>query len=340
MTEPVLQVEDLVKHFPVGSGLRRSEREVVRAVDGLSLSVAPGQVHGLVGESGSGKTTVGRCVVRLERPTSGRILLAGRDIAQLSGRQLRPLRRKMHIVFQDPYSSINPRMKIGAVVGEPLRLHQVADGSERDDRVDEMLRRVGLRPDLRHRFPHELSGGQRQRVGLARALVVGPALLVADEPVSALDVSVQASILNLIADLQHELQFSCLFITHDLSVVEHVSDRISVMYLGKVVETADRQQLFTDPQHPYTQALLSAAPVPDPTVQRSRQRVVLGGDPPSPIDPPAGCPFHPRCPVAEDRCRTEVPFLRQVTGPGHQVACHLVDPVRGAPRINAGSSAA
>jgi len=239
----------------------------------------------------------------------------------------------MHVVFQDPYSSLNPRMNIGAVVGEPLRLHKVAAGSERSDRIEEMLRLVGLRPELRHRFPHELSGGQRQRVGLARALILRPALLVADEPVSALDVSVQASILNLIAELQSELGFSCLFITHDLSVVEHVSDQIAVMYLGKIVEKTSREQLFADPQHPYTQALLSAAPVPDPLLQRSRQRIVLAGDPPSPIHPPPGCPFHPRCPLAQDRCRTEIPVLREVTGPGHAVACHLVDAELCAPHI-------
>ncbi len=333
MSENVLQVEDLVKHFTVGSGLRKSS-EAVRAVDGVSLQIAPGQVLGLVGESGSGKTTVGRCVVRLIAPTSGSVRLQGRELVGLGARELRPLRRQMHIVFQDPYSSLNPRMTVGQVVSEPLRLHKVASGDERTDRVDDMLRQVGLRTDLRHRFPHELSGGQRQRVGLARALVLRPALLVADEPVSALDVSVQASILNLVSELQSELGFSCLFITHDLTVVEHVSDQIAVMYLGKIVEMSSREQLFADPQHPYTQALLSAAPLPDPAVQRTLHRVVLAGDPPSPIDPPPGCPFHPRCPVAQDRCRVEVPVLHEVTGPGHAVACHLVDPEHGAPRID------
>ncbi len=340
MTAAVLQVQDLVKYFATGSGLRRSS-DVVRAVDGVSLRIDEGQVLGLVGESGSGKSTVGRCVVGLIPPTSGSVRLQGSELVGLRPRQLRPLRRQMHIVFQDPYSSLNPRMTIGQVVGEPLRLHKVARGSEHSDRVEEMLRLVGLRPDLRHRYPHELSGGQRQRVGLARALVLRPALLVADEPVSALDVSVQASILNLVGELQADLGFSCLFITHDLSVVEHVSDAIAVMYLGKIVELTSRERLFAEPQHPYTQALLSAAPVPDPPAQRSRRRVVLGGDPPSPIDPPSGCPFHPRCPLAQDRCRVEVPVLQDVTGPGHAVACHLVDPVHGAPRIEqAGAGAA
>ncbi|GAC1537241.1 MAG: dipeptide ABC transporter ATP-binding protein [Acidimicrobiales bacterium] len=333
MSGPVLEVTDLVKHFNTGSGLRLSA-EVVRAVDGVTLQIGPGEVLGLVGESGSGKTTLGRSVVGLTPPTSGSIRLLGAELVGLSPRRLRPHRRQMHIVFQDPYSSLNPRMTIGQVINEPLRLHKVATGSEREDRIDDILRRVGLRPDLRHRFPHELSGGQRQRVGLARALVLRPALLVADEPVSALDVSVQAAILNLVGELQDQLGFSCLFITHDLSVVEHVSDRIAVMYLGKIVESSSREQLFADPQHPYTQALLSAAPVPDPVLQRSRRRVVLAGDPPSPIDPPSGCPFHPRCPLAVERCHTEVPVLREVTGVGHAVACHLVDPIHGAPRID------
>ena len=330
--DPVLQVTDLVKHFPVGRALRRSS-EVVRAVDGVSLRIGSGQVLGLVGESGSGKSTVGRCIVGLIAPTAGSVRLQGRELVGLTSRQLRPLRRQMHIVFQDPYSSINPRMNIGAVVAEPLRLHHVGAGTERSDRVDDMMRRVGLRPELRHRFPHELSGGQRQRVGLARALILRPALLVADEPVSALDVSVQASILNLIAELQSDLGFSCLFITHDLSVVEHVSDRIAVMYLGKIVEVTSREQLFSDPQHPYTQALLSAAPLPDPQAQRARQRVRLEGDPPSSIDPPAGCPFHPRCPVVQQRCLTESPVLREVTGRGHAVSCHLVDERSGGPSL-------
>jgi oligopeptide transport system ATP-binding protein len=334
MTTPVLEVTDLVKHFSAGSGLGRGGG-TVRAVDGVSLTIGKGEILGLVGESGSGKSTVGRCITRLLDPTSGSIKLLGQEIATLSRRQMRPLRREVHMVFQDPYSSLNPRMTVGQVVGEPLRLHGVASGAALTTRVAEMVERTGLRPELVDRYPHELSGGQRQRVGLARALALEPALLVADEPVSALDVSVQASILNLITDLQRDMGFSCLFITHDLSVVEFVSDAIAVMYLGKVVETTGRQELFADPQHPYTQSLLGAAPLPDPDAQRARTRVVLHGDMPSPLDPPPGCSFHTRCPVAVDRCRTDEPALVGVTSPGHPVACHLVDRVTGRPDITA-----
>ena len=332
MTTPVLEVTDLVKHFSAGSALGRGGG-VVRAVDGVSLTIGKGEILGLVGESGSGKSTVGRCITRLLDPTSGSVKLLGEEIATLSRRQMRPLRREVHMVFQDPYSSLNPRMTVGQVVGEPLRLHGVASGAALTKRVAEMVERTGLRPELVDRYPHELSGGQRQRVGLARALALEPALLVADEPVSALDVSVQASILNLITDLQRDMGFSCLFITHDLSVVEFVSDAIAVMYLGKVVETADRQALFADPQHPYTQSLLGAAPLPDPDAQRARTRVVLHGDMPSPLDPPPGCSFHTRCPVAVERCRTDEPPLVGVTSPDHPVACHRVDPVTGRPDI-------
>jgi oligopeptide transport system ATP-binding protein len=317
VSEPVLEVTDLVKHY------RTSGRQVVRAVDGVSLAIGQGEVLGLVGESGSGKSTVAKCVLRLAGPTAGTVRIAGRDITHLSRRALRPVRRDVHIVFQDPYSSLNPRMTVGQIVGEPLRQHRLARGRAAQDRVATMLERVGLRAELRHRHPHELSGGQRQRVGLARALILEPKLVVADEPVSALDVSVQASVLNLVADLQRDMGFSCLFITHDLSVVEFLADRIAVMYLGKIVETGPREQIFADPRHPYTQALLSAAPVPDPAIQRSRQRIVLGGDPPSPTYPPAGCHFHTRCPVAIDRCRLDPPAL---LGVGHATACHLVTP--------------
>jgi oligopeptide transport system ATP-binding protein len=336
MSDATLEVVDLRKEFPVGGGLARGGG-VVHAVAGVSFSVAPGEVVGLVGESGSGKSTVGNCVLRLLEPTAGTIRLKGTDITHLSRRALRPLRREMHMVFQDPYSSLNPRMTNGAIVGEPLRLHGLArtrDGLE--SRVAELFDQVGLNPDLRHRYPHELSGGQRQRVGLARALSVGPSLLIADEPVSALDVSVQASILNLLSDLQDELGFSCLFITHDLSIVEYFCDRVAVMYLGRIVEMGTREEIFARPQHPYTQALLSAAAVPDPQVQRSRSRIVLEGDLPSPIDPPSGCAFRTRCPLAYEslpRSEEEVPELRDVSGTGHLVACHLGRRGRDVPRI-------
>ncbi|HZD72491.1 MAG TPA: oligopeptide/dipeptide ABC transporter ATP-binding protein [Actinomycetota bacterium] len=318
MAEVVLEVEDLTKHFTVRG------RGVVRAVDGVSFSLHEGEVLGLVGESGSGKSTVGRCVTRLLQPTGGSVRLKGRDITHLSQRKLRPLRREMHIVFQDPSSSLNPRMTVGDIIGEPLRRHGLARGATLHDRVAELVGEVGLRPELTGRYPHELSGGQRQRVGLARALSVEPSLLVADEPTSALDVSVQASILNLLADVQRRRRFACLFITHDLAVVEFIANRVAVMYLGTLAEVAPREELFRAPKHPYSQALLSAAPVPDPVTQRQRRRVVLTGDLPSPLHPPSGCRFHTRCPLADERSRTEVPALRDVTGNGHLVACHQV----------------
>jgi peptide/nickel transport system ATP-binding protein len=332
---PVLEVEDLVKHFALGRGIAKGGR-VVHAVDGVSFSIAPGEVVGLVGESGSGKTTVGYCVNRLLEPTAGTIRLDGSDITHLSRRELRPYRRSMHIVFQDPYSSLNPRMTCGQIIGEPIRLHGIARGKQLDQRVAELFDSVGLRPELRYRYPHELSGGQRQRVGLARALSVSPSLLIADEPVSALDVSVQASVLNLLRELQQDMGFSCLFISHDLATVEYLCDRVAVMYLGKIVEVAAREELFARPQHPYTQALLSAAVVPDPALQRSRTRVVLEGDIPSPISPPSGCRFRTRCPLESEsapRSTEEEPPLVDVTGRGHLVACHLVARGREAPRI-------
>jgi oligopeptide transport system ATP-binding protein len=326
---PVLEVEGLVKHYP---GKRR---QVVHAVDGVSFTLGRGEILGLVGESGSGKSTVANCVLRLIQPTAGTIRLKGVDITNLSRRRMRPLRRELHMVFQDPYSSLNPRMTCGDIAGEPLRLHGIARGREADRRVEAVFDSVGLRSELRFRYPHELSGGQRQRVGLARSLILHPSVLVADEPVSALDVSVQASILNLLRDLQRDMGFSCLFITHDLATVEFLCDRVAVMYLGEIVEAASRAELFKRPQHPYTQALLSAAVVPDPQLQRERRRVVLEGDIPSPLDPPSGCRFHTRCPLHDrsaPRSDEETPQLREFA-PGHLVACHLVAPAAPAPRL-------
>jgi peptide/nickel transport system ATP-binding protein/oligopeptide transport system ATP-binding protein len=323
VTGPVLEVDGLVKHFPV-RGL--GAKSVVHAVDGVSFTIGRGELLGLVGESGSGKSTVANCVMRLATPTAGTIRLNGVDITHLSRRALRPLRRSMHMVFQDPYSSLDPRMTCAQIVGEPLDVQGLARGRDLDVRVAQLFDRVGLRDELRFRYPHELSGGQRQRVGLARALAVSPELLVADEPVSALDVSVQASILNLLRDLQEELGFSCLFITHDLATVEYLCDRVAVMYLGQIVEVAPTRDLFADPRHPYTQSLLSAGVVPDPEVQRRRTRVVLEGDLPSPLEPPSGCRFRTRCPLeprSAPQSHDEEPPLVDV-GDGHLVACHLV----------------
>ncbi|WP_419998989.1 ABC transporter ATP-binding protein [Streptomyces boninensis] len=314
---PVLELDGLVRHFPGAAG-------TVRAADGVSLTVGRGEVVGLVGESGSGKSTVGRCAVRLDDPTGGTVRINGTDVTRLSRRALRPLRKDFHIVFQDPSSSLDPRMTVGRIVAEPLRLHGLARGDAARARVGELLGQVGLRPEHAERHPHELSGGQRQRISLARALATGPRLLIADEPTSALDVSVQAAVLNLLADLQRERGFGCLFITHDLAAVEFLADRIAVMYLGLIVEQAPAAELFADPKHPYTQALLSAAPVPDPGEQRARERIVLSGDLPSPLAPPSGCRFHTRCPLAVDRCRTEEPALRTLPGGGREVSCHLV----------------
>ena len=331
---PVLEVDGLVKHFRAGSELRGGDGKV-HAVDGVSLRLAEGELLGLVGESGSGKSTVGNCIARLEEPTEGTIRIRGVDVTHLSRRQMRPIRRDVHMVFQDPYSSLNPRMTCGQIVGEPLRLHHLARGRELDARVAELFEQVGLRRELRHRYPHELSGGQRQRVGLARALSVSPSLLIADEPVSALDVSVQAAILNLLRDLQASMGFSCLFITHDLATVEFLCDRVAVMYLGKIVEEAPTAELFAAPKHPYTQALLSAAVAPDPDAQRARTRIVLTGDIPSPLDPPSGCRFRTRCPLAAEsapRSVEEEPPLRLVA-PRHLVACHLVEPGGAAPAL-------
>jgi oligopeptide/dipeptide ABC transporter ATP-binding protein len=322
MTPSVLEIVDVVKHFGA-----------VRAVDGVSLAVGPGEVVGLVGESGSGKTTLGRCVTRLVAVTSGDVRINGTDIARLPRRLLRPVRRYFNIVFQDPSSSLNPRMTVADIVSEPLRLHRIGTTASRRDRTVALLDQVGLDATLGRRYPHELSGGQRQRVSLARALSAGPSLLVADEPTSALDVSVQASVLNLIGRLQADLGFACLFITHDLASVEFLAQRVAVMYLGVLVEVASRSELFATPRHPYTQALLSAAPIPDPPAQRTRRRIVLGGDIPSPVDPPSGCRFHTRCPVAVEECAVKVPPLRPVGPSGALVACHLVDDDGSGPRL-------
>ena len=333
--QPVLEVVDLKKYFPVGNELLPAHRGTVYAVDGVSFSLATGEILGLVGESGSGKSTVANCILRLVEPTAGVIRLKGQDITHLSRREMRPLRRELHMVFQDPYSSLNPRMTCGQIVGEPLRLHKLARRRDVDARVRATFDLVGLRPELRYRYPHELSGGQRQRVGLARSLILNPSVLIADEPVSALDVSVQASILNLLRDLQRDLGFSCLFITHDLATVEFLCDRVAVMYLGQIVELATRAELFLHPRHPYTQALLAAAVVPDPELQRSRTRVVLEGDIPSPMAPPSGCRFRTRCPLepqSKPRSHEEEPPLREIER-GHFVACHLVSPAGEAPQL-------
>jgi len=318
--EPIIAVEGLKKHFPVKKGLLRRTTGHVYAVDGVSFSVGEGETLGLVGESGCGKSTVARTVLRLVEPTSGTIRLNGHDITRLGKAALRPHRRQMQIIFQDPFSSLNPRMSAGDIVGEPLQVHGIAHGKDKEERVAALFDQVGLRRLQMRSFPHEFSGGQRQRICIARALALNPKLIIGDEPVSALDVSIQAQVINLMMDLQREKNLSYLFIAHDLAVVEHISHRIAVMYLGKIVEIADKRALFTHPQHPYTEALLSAVPVPDP--EAAKKRIILKGDVPSPIDPPSGCRFHTRCPYAFARCSQEEPEMREIL-PGHNVACHL-----------------
>jgi len=319
-TPPVLEVKGLTKHFPVRSGLLGRTVGQVQAVDDVNFSIRKGETLGLVGESGSGKSTVGKAVLRLYDVTAGQVFLQGEDITQLSGGALRDARRRMQMVFQDPYASLNPRLSIGKVITEPLENFDALPKAQRLEHAAQLLDRVGLRREALIRYPHEFSGGQRQRLGVARALALNPSLIVADEPVSALDVSVQAQVLNLLIRLQKELDLAYLFISHDLAVVEHISHRVAVMYLGTLVEVAEKKQLFDKPTHPYTEALLSAVPVPDPTAKR--RGIILKGDIPSPINPPKGCRFHTRCPYAEDRCRSEVPQLRQIEA-GHAVACHL-----------------
>jgi oligopeptide/dipeptide ABC transporter ATP-binding protein len=320
----LLEIRDLRKHYPVRSGLLGRAREHVKAIDGVSLDVEDGETVGLVGESGCGKTTLGRCLVRLIEPTSGSIIFQGRELSALSAAAMREMRRRMQVIFQDPYASLNPRMRVGEIIGEGLRIHELAGRRERKARVVELLQRVGLRAEHYGRYPHEFSGGQRQRIGIARALAVNANFIVADEPVSALDVSIQVQILNMMLDLQQELGLTYLFISHDLRVVEHVSDRVAVMYLGTIVELAPAAELHRDARHPYTRALLSAVPMPDPA--RRGERIVLQGDVPSPINPPPGCSFHPRCPFAERRCTQVEPQL-EFDGT-HAVACHVFGPRR------------
>jgi oligopeptide transport system ATP-binding protein len=325
-TDAILRVEHLRMYFPIRRGVLQRRVGWVQAVDDVTFEVAKGETLGLVGESGCGKSTVGRAILRLYRPTDGRVLFEGRDLADANPREMRRLRRHMQIIFQDPYASLDSRLTVGSIVAEPLEIHHVGSARDRRERVDELLRLVGLDPTVAGRFPHEFSGGQRQRIGIARAIALNPSFIVCDEPISALDVSIQAQVVNLLQRLQEELDLTYLFIAHDLSVVRHLSDRVAVMYLGKIVEITTRDALYGRPLHPYTMALLSAVPIPDPVAERRRRRLILTGDVPSPADPPAGCRFHTRCPFAADRCRTEEPALRQAEQ-GHTVACHFWDEI-------------
>ena len=320
---PLLKVEDLVKYFPVKGGLFSREVDRVHAVDGVSFAMAKGETLGLVGESGCGKSTTGRCILHLIEPTSGAVWFEGQNVTALDREGRRALCRDMQIIFQDPYASLDPRMTVGAIVGEALVIHNLTKTQgEYRERIVELLETVGLNPDYIRRYPHEFSGGQRQRIGIARALAVSPKLIVCDEPVSALDVSIQAQVINLLEDLQQKFDLTYLFIAHDLSVVEHISQRVAVMYLGRIVELAPSRELYVSPKHPYTEALLSAVPIPEPGLKRTRIR--LTGDVPNPINPPPGCHFHPRCPKAFDRCKVEDPVLKKI-GPKHWAACHLND---------------
>jgi oligopeptide/dipeptide ABC transporter ATP-binding protein len=327
-TGDILKIDHLVMHFPISQGIV-FQRQIgaIRAVDDVSFAIPRGETLGLVGESGSGKSTIGRCLVRLYQPTSGHMLLAGEDLAGATGASLRSLRRRVQMIFQDPYASLDPRMSVGALIGEPMTIYKTGTRSEIRARTEELLKKVGMNPQFVDRYPHEFSGGQRQRIAIARAISIEPQLIIADEPVSALDVSIRAQVINLLQRLQREMGLTYLFITHDMSVVRHVATRIAVMYLGKLMEVSDRIDLFVNPLHPYTMALLSAVPIPDPRVERERKRIILKGDVPSPINIPTGCRFHTRCPIARDICREVEPPLEDKTGRGHFAACHFSDHV-------------
>ncbi len=335
--ETLLDVKNLVMHFPLTRGII-FQRKVgaVQAVDGVSFHVEKGETLGLVGESGCGKSTTGRAILQLYKPTSGEVIFKGKDLTKLNGGDMRKMRRNLQMIFQDPYAALNPRMTVGNIIAEPMQIHNIVPKAERTQRVQELLETVGLNPYFANRYPHEFSGGQRQRVGIARALAANPDFIVADEPVSALDVSIQAQIVNLLEDLQERFGLTYLFIAHDLSVVKHISNRVAVMYLGKIVEMANRNELYSDPLHPYTKALLSAVPIPDPVIEKRRERIILSGDVPSPINPPAGCHFHTRCPYAMEVCRQVDPAFADV-GNGHYVACHLY-PGSGAEAAGAGDA--
>lgn len=320
----LVQVKDLKKYFPITQGIIiQRVKAYVKAVDGLNFSIKKGETLGLVGESGCGKSTTGRTILQLYRPTAGEVYFQGQDLAKLQGEELRKMRRNMQMIFQDPYASLNPRMTVGDIIGEPLEVHNLAQGKDKRERVQELLQIVGLNPYFVNRYPHEFSGGQRQRIGVARSLAVNPDFIVCDEPISALDVSIQAQIINLLEELQAKFNLTYLFIAHDLSVVRHISDRVAVMYLGKIVELTDRDSLYKNPLHPYTKALLSAVPIPDPVVEEKRERMILTGDVPSPVNPPSGCRFHTRCPLVIDVCKKVDPEFRDVGGE-HFVACHVV----------------
>ena len=322
--KPLVRVEGLKQHFPITRGILRRQVGAVKAVDGVSFDIYRGETLGMVGESGCGKSTTGRAILQLNRPTAGRVFLDDIELEHLRGKRLREMRRRMQMIFQDPYASLNPRMTIGRIIGEPLQIFNLVSRKERKGRVQELMELVGLNPQFADRYPHEFSGGQRQRVGIARALALQPDFIVCDEPISALDVSIQAQVVNLLEELQERFGLTYLFIAHDLAMVRHISDRVAVMYLGKIVELTDQASLYANPLHPYTQALLSAVPIPDPKIESQRQRTILKGSLPSPSDPPKGCNFCTRCPVAVEHCHEVEPELREVS-PEHQVACHLVE---------------